>query len=171
MALPNEHQLKFNQYPDAKTLLAAIEKRFGGNDATKKTKKNLLKQKYENFKDVNQKFLRSLSSEWYTHTIVWRNKADLGTLSMDDLYNNLKVYETEVKGTANSSSGTQNMAFVSSGTNNSSSTNEGVNTAHGVSTASTQVNTTDMNNLSDVVIYAFPAGQSINPQLLHVDLE
>ncbi|GJX26871.1 putative ribonuclease H-like domain-containing protein [Tanacetum coccineum] len=49
MALPNEHQLKFNSYKDAKTLLQAIENRFGGNTATKKTQKNLLKQQYENF--------------------------------------------------------------------------------------------------------------------------
>ncbi|GJW92451.1 ribonuclease H-like domain-containing protein [Tanacetum coccineum] len=152
----------------------AIEKRFGGNEATKKTRKNLLKQQYENFsasKDVNQKFLRSLSFEWYTHTIMWRNKADLRTLSMDDLYNNLKIYETEVKGAASSSSDTKNMAFVSSITNNSSSTNEAVNTAQGVSAASTQVNAANINNLSEAVICAFLAGQSNNPQLLNEDLE
>ncbi|GKE16246.1 hypothetical protein Tco_1423823 [Tanacetum coccineum] len=49
MALPNEHQLKFNSYKDANTLMHAIEIRFGGNAATKKTQKNLLKQQYENF--------------------------------------------------------------------------------------------------------------------------
>ncbi|GJU01706.1 hypothetical protein Tco_1112044 [Tanacetum coccineum] len=37
VALPNEHLLTFNQYKDAKTLFAAIQIRFGGNDATKKT--------------------------------------------------------------------------------------------------------------------------------------
>ncbi|GJV88464.1 putative reverse transcriptase domain-containing protein [Tanacetum coccineum] len=49
MALPNEHQLKLNSYKDAKTLMQAIENRFGGKTATKKTQKNLLKQLYENF--------------------------------------------------------------------------------------------------------------------------
>ncbi|GKF99422.1 hypothetical protein Tco_0298205, partial [Tanacetum coccineum] len=49
-------------------------------------------------KDVNQKLLRSLSPEWNTYVLVWRNKANLDTMSMDDLYNNLKVYEPEVKG-------------------------------------------------------------------------
>ncbi|GKE69475.1 hypothetical protein Tco_1527547, partial [Tanacetum coccineum] len=39
----------FNQYKDAKTLVVAIQTRFGGNDATKKTQKTLLKQMYENF--------------------------------------------------------------------------------------------------------------------------
>ncbi|GJS85719.1 ribonuclease H-like domain-containing protein [Tanacetum coccineum] len=106
--------------------------------------------------DVNQKLLRSLSPEWNTHAVVWRNKADLDTMSLDDLYNNLKVYEPEVKGMSSSSSSTQNMAFVSSSNNNTSSTNEAVNTAHGVSTASTQVNaanSTNIDNLSDDVIY------------------
>ncbi|GJR99412.1 putative ribonuclease H-like domain-containing protein [Tanacetum coccineum] len=44
MALPNEHQLTFSQYPDAKSIFPAIETRFGVNAATKKTKKTLLKQ-------------------------------------------------------------------------------------------------------------------------------
>ncbi|GKG16375.1 hypothetical protein Tco_0358698 [Tanacetum coccineum] len=67
------------------------------------------------------------------------NKTDLDTMSMDDLYNNLKVYELEVKGMSSLISSTQNMDFVSSSNNNTSSTNEAVNTAHGVSTTSTQV--------------------------------
>ncbi|GJR75577.1 hypothetical protein Tco_0087942 [Tanacetum coccineum] len=49
MGIPNEHQLKFNFIKDAKLLLEAVEKRFGGNAATKKTQRNLLKQQYENF--------------------------------------------------------------------------------------------------------------------------
>ncbi|GJU42744.1 ribonuclease H-like domain-containing protein [Tanacetum coccineum] len=108
--------------------------------------------------DVNQKLLRSLSPKWNTHAVVWRNKAALDTMRMDDLYNNLKVYEPEVKGMSSSSSRTQNMDFVSSSNNNTSSTNEAVNTAHGVYTASTQVNvaySTNIDNLSDTVICAF----------------
>ncbi|GKF43012.1 hypothetical protein Tco_0126354, partial [Tanacetum coccineum] len=86
-------------------------------------------------KDLNLKFLRSLPSEWNTHVVVWRNKPDLDTMSFDDLYNNFKIVEQEVKGTtsSSSSSSSQNMAFVLS----PSSTNE-VNTAYGVSTANTQ---------------------------------
>ncbi|GJU68510.1 hypothetical protein Tco_1254769 [Tanacetum coccineum] len=49
MALPNEHHLKFNSYKDAKTLMHAVENKFGGNTATKKTQKNILKQQYEIF--------------------------------------------------------------------------------------------------------------------------
>ncbi|GKC12652.1 ribonuclease H-like domain-containing protein, partial [Tanacetum coccineum] len=36
-------------YKDSKTLFTAIQTRFGGNEATKKTQKTLLKQMYENF--------------------------------------------------------------------------------------------------------------------------
>ncbi|GJU46849.1 uncharacterized mitochondrial protein-like protein [Tanacetum coccineum] len=220
MGIPNEHQLKFNSIKDAKKLLEAIEKRFSGNAATKKTQRNLLKQQYKNFnalssemldqtfdrlqklvsqlelldeklsqEDVNHKLLRSMSPEWNTHAIVWRNKADLDTMSMDYLYNNLKVYEPEVKGMSSSSSSTQNMAFMSFSNNNTSSTNEAVNTAHGVSTASTQVfwvkgfpgkltstqvnaaNSTNIDNLSDADICAFFSSQPNSPQFVHEDLQ
>ncbi|GJR88898.1 ribonuclease H-like domain-containing protein [Tanacetum coccineum] len=159
MALPNEHLLTFNQYKDAKTLFVVIQTRFGGNDATKKTQKTLLKQ-------------ISLPSEWNTHVVVWRNKPDLDTMSFDDLYNNFKIVEQEVKGTASSSSSSssQNLAFMSS----TSSTNE-VNTAYGVSTANTQVSTASTQvstaNLSDDTVYAFLASQPNGSQLVHEDLE
>ncbi|GKC93797.1 ribonuclease H-like domain-containing protein [Tanacetum coccineum] len=76
---------------------------------------------------------------------------------MDDVYNNLKVYVPEVKGISSSSSSTQNMAFMSSSNNNNSSTNgavsttQAVNTANGVSAANTQVNASNIDNLSDVM--------------------
>ncbi|GKF62540.1 hypothetical protein Tco_0182594 [Tanacetum coccineum] len=125
------------------------------------------------------KFLRSLPSEWNTHVVVWRNKPDLDTMSFDDLYNNFKIVEQEVKGTTNSSSisNSQNKAFVSSPSN----TNE-VDTAYGVSTASTQVSTASTQvstastlvstaNLSDATVYAFVANQPNGSQLVHEDLE
>ncbi|GJZ82672.1 ribonuclease H-like domain-containing protein [Tanacetum coccineum] len=126
------------KYKDAKTLFAAIQKRFGGNEATKKTQKTLLK---------------SLPSEWNTHVVVWRNKPDLNTMSFDDLYNNFKIVEQEVKKTTSSSLSSQNMDFVSS----LSSTNK-VNTASTqvssastrVSTASTQVSTANLNDLEEM---------------------
>nr|GEV40884.1 ribonuclease H-like domain-containing protein [Tanacetum cinerariifolium] len=82
--------------------------------------------------------------------LVWRNKLDLDTLSMDDLYNNLKIYESEVKGIS-SSTNTQNTTFVSSSSNNSNNSNgvniaQGVNTANGVNTASSQPNSTQLVN-------------------------
>ncbi|GKD98708.1 ribonuclease H-like domain-containing protein [Tanacetum coccineum] len=151
MGIPNEHQLKFNSIKDAKKLLEAVERRFGGNVATKKTQRNLLKQQYENFTAPSSKMLDQTFDR--LQKLVSQNKDNLDTMSMDDLYNNLKVYEPEVKGMSSLSSSTQNMAFVSSSNNNTSSTNEAVNTAHEVSTASTQVNATNfinIDNLSDV---------------------
>ncbi|GJU97792.1 hypothetical protein Tco_1327063 [Tanacetum coccineum] len=66
------------------------------------------------------------------------------------------------------------MAFVSSSNNNTSSTNEAFNTAHGVTTASTQVNATNftnIDNLSDAIIYAFFASQPNSPQVIHKDFQ
>nr|GEY80952.1 hypothetical protein [Tanacetum cinerariifolium] len=127
---------------------ATILKTFGGNEATKKTKKNQLKLQYGNFKDegsetleqtfnrlqaivshlefmdveieqddLNKKFLTSLAPEWLMYIVVWRNRDDLGTISPDDVYNHLKVYEPEVQ--KKSGSNSQNMAFISSSNTNS----------------------------------------------------
>nr|GEU60899.1 putative reverse transcriptase domain-containing protein [Tanacetum cinerariifolium] len=131
LSLPDKHQLRFSKCKTAQELWAAILKTFGGNEATKKTKKNLLKQQYGNFKaegletleqmftrlqvivgqlqfmdveieqdNLNQKFLTILAPEWLMHTIIWRNKSDLDSMSLDDLYNHLKVYENEDGNTA-----------------------------------------------------------------------
>nr|GFA23226.1 ribonuclease H-like domain-containing protein [Tanacetum cinerariifolium] len=164
MALPDKHQLKFNSHKDAKTLMEAIEKRFGGNTETKKVQKAILKQQFENFtgsssegldqihdrlqklvsqleihevslsqKDVNLKFLRILPSEWKTHTLIWRNKADLEEQNLDDLFNSLKIYETEVKQSSSPGTATQNLAFVLSTSTNS--TTDSVSAAASVSAA------------------------------------
>ncbi|GJX72747.1 ribonuclease H-like domain-containing protein [Tanacetum coccineum] len=98
-------------------------------------------------------------------------------MSFDDLYNNFKIVEQEVKRTASSSSSSQNMTFVSS----PSSTNE-VNTSYGVSTANTQVSPASTqvstastqvstSNLSDDTVYAFLASQPNGSQLVYEDLK
>nr|GEV83523.1 hypothetical protein [Tanacetum cinerariifolium] len=123
IALPNEHQLKFNLYKNAKSLMQAIENRFG----------------------------------------------EIKTLSLDDLFNNLKAYESEVNGTSNLTTNSHNVAFLSS-----SSTNRAVNTTQGVNTANTQGATdssTTVENLSDAVIYSFFASQPSIPHLDNKDLQ
>ncbi|GJY18200.1 hypothetical protein Tco_0389691 [Tanacetum coccineum] len=143
MALPNKDQLKFHSYKDAKLLMEAIEKMYGGNKESKKVQRTLLKQQYENFagsssktmdqtfdrlqklisqleiqgevikqEDMNLKLLRSLPSEWKTYALIWRNKEEIETISLDDLYNNLKIYEPELTGSTSTSQNPQNMAFV-----------------------------------------------------------
>ncbi|GJV44983.1 hypothetical protein Tco_1429519 [Tanacetum coccineum] len=122
--------------------------------------------------DVNLKLLRSLPSEWKTHTLIWRNKPDLKDLSMDDLYNNLKIYEAEVIGSSSTNQNTQNVAFVSS--NITSSTNEAVKTAHCVSAANSKNNASTLPNvdsLSDALVYSFFASQSNSSQLDNEELK
>ncbi|GJR10258.1 putative ribonuclease H-like domain-containing protein [Tanacetum coccineum] len=118
--------------------------------------------------DANLKLLRSLPSAWNNIALIMRNKSDLDTLSMDDLYNNLKVYEAEIKGQSSSSSNSQNVAFVSS--ENTSSTNEAVNIAHEVSTASSQGQASSSTYVDDVM-FSFFANQSNSLQLDNEDLE
>ncbi|GJR24170.1 ribonuclease H-like domain-containing protein [Tanacetum coccineum] len=118
--------------------------------------------------DANLKLLRSLPSAWNNIALIMRNKSDLDTLSMDDLYNNLKVYESEIKGKSSSSSNSQNVAFVSS--NNSSSTNEIINTAYSVSAASSKDQASTASYVDDVM-FSFFSNQSNAPQLDYEDLE
>ncbi|GJY82787.1 ribonuclease H-like domain-containing protein [Tanacetum coccineum] len=131
MALPNKDHLKFHSYQDAKLLMEAIEKMYGGNKESKKVQRTLLKQQYENFaalssetidqtfdmlqklishleiqgevinqEDMNLKLLRSLPSEWKTRALIWRNKVEIETISLDELHNNLKIYESKLIGSA-----------------------------------------------------------------------
>nr|GEZ35027.1 hypothetical protein [Tanacetum cinerariifolium] len=121
MALPNENQLMFNSYKDAKTLM---------------------------------------------------NKPEIKTLSLDDLLNNLKAYESKVMRTSSLTKNSHNVAFLSSSSTNS--TTRAVNTAQGVNTVSTQGaanSSTTIENLSDVVIYSFFASQPSIPQLDNEDLQ
>nr|GEX88175.1 hypothetical protein [Tanacetum cinerariifolium] len=123
IALPDKHQLKFNSHKDAKTLMEAIEKRFGGNTETKKVQKTLLKQ--------------YLPSEWKTHTLIWRNKANIKEHSLDDLFNSLRIYKAEVKHSSSPVNPTQNIAFVSS--SNTNSTTDSVSAATSVSAVCAQL--------------------------------
>ncbi|GJS97683.1 putative ribonuclease H-like domain-containing protein [Tanacetum coccineum] len=118
--------------------------------------------------DTNLKLLRSLPSAWNNIALIMRNKSDLDTLCMDDLYNNLKVYEAKIKGQSSSKSNSQNVAFVSS--KNTSSTNKAVNTAHEFSTASSQGQASS-STYADDVMFSFFANQSNSPQLENKDLE
>nr|GEY83707.1 hypothetical protein [Tanacetum cinerariifolium] len=85
-----------------------------------------------------------------------KNKADLKEQSLDDLFNNLKIYEAEVKGSSPSSQNTQNIAFVS--LNTTDSINESVTAALSISAASSKATVSTLPNvdsLSDAVIYSF----------------
>nr|GEY43627.1 hypothetical protein [Tanacetum cinerariifolium] len=144
MALPDKHQLKFNSHKDSKTLIEDIEKRFGENTKTKKR----------------------------THTLIWRNKTDLKEQSLDDLFNSLKIFEAKVKSSSSAGTTIQNIAFVSS--SNTDSTIKPVSAAASVSTVSAKLHVFSLSNvdsLSNVVIYSFFASQSFSPQLDNDDLK
>ncbi|GJR78115.1 hypothetical protein Tco_0148900 [Tanacetum coccineum] len=164
MALPEDHLAKFHKMTDAKEMWDAIKSRFGGNDESKKMQKYILKQQFEgvSFEDANQKFLRSLPSAWSQVSLIMRTKPGVDSLSFDDLYNNLRVFENDVKGSTASSSSTQNVAFVSE---NTISTND-VSTAYGVANPSGH-----NSQYEQTSSYSLLANQSSCPQLDHEDLE
>ncbi|GKB75296.1 ribonuclease H-like domain-containing protein, partial [Tanacetum coccineum] len=95
--------------------------------------------------DANLKLLRSLPSAWNNIALIMRNKSDLDTLSMDDLYNNLKV------------------------------TNETVNTAHSVSAASSKDQASTASYADDVMFSFFAnqsnAPQLDNEDLEQIDAD
>ncbi|GJZ66019.1 hypothetical protein Tco_0622715 [Tanacetum coccineum] len=163
MALPEDHLAKFHKMTDAKEMWDAIKSKFGGNDESKKMQKYILKQQFEGFFVSNLEGLHkgydrfhSLLSQLEIHG------AGVDSLSIDDLYNNLRVFENDVKGSTASSSSTQNMAFISE---NTSSTND-VSTAYSVSNNSGQNSQYDQ-----TLSYSLLSNQSSCPQLDHEDLE
>ncbi|GKA05888.1 hypothetical protein Tco_0685008 [Tanacetum coccineum] len=117
MALPEDHLAKFHKMTDAKEMWDAIKSRLGRNDESKKMQKYILKQQFEGFSVSNLEGLhkgcdrfQSLLSQFEIH------EAGVDSLSFDDLYNNLKVFENDVKGSTVSPSSMQNVAFVSQNT-------------------------------------------------------
>ncbi|GJT34582.1 hypothetical protein Tco_0925001 [Tanacetum coccineum] len=106
LAIPVEHLLKIHGIKDAKTLWEAIKTRFQKLISQLEIHGEVISQE-----DANLKLLRSLPLAWNNIALIMRNKSDLDIISMDDLYNNLKVYETEIKSQSSSSSNSQNMAL------------------------------------------------------------
>nr|GEY67131.1 ribonuclease H-like domain-containing protein [Tanacetum cinerariifolium] len=145
-ALPDKHQLRFSKYKTAQELWVAILNTFWGNEATKKMKKNLLKQQYGNFKAE-------------------------GSETMEQTFNRLHaiVYESEMQ--KKSELNSQNMAFISSAKN--SSGNEEVNTVS-IPTASTYVSPASVNigaaSISQDIACAYIASQSNGSQIKFEDI-
>ncbi|GJX38074.1 hypothetical protein Tco_0251377 [Tanacetum coccineum] len=120
--------------------------------------------------DANQKFLRALPSSWNNVALIMRNKTGIDDLDIDDLYNNLKVFEADIKISFRSSSNSHNVAFLS--VEDTISINE-VNTANVVSTASghNSQGQASSSTYTDDLMFSFFANQSISPQLDDEDLE
>ncbi|GJR69977.1 hypothetical protein Tco_0016042 [Tanacetum coccineum] len=120
--------------------------------------------------DINQKFLRSLPSSWNQIALIMRNKPNIDEIDIDDLYNNLRVYEDELKSSSGSNSTSQNLAFLSS--ENIGSTNE-------VSTASRDFRVSTAGGINQVqytlcahdIAYSFLAQPTTSPQLENEDFQ
>ncbi|GKD71854.1 ribonuclease H-like domain, reverse transcriptase, RNA-dependent DNA polymerase, partial [Tanacetum coccineum] len=87
--------------------------------------------------DANHKFLRSLPLAWSNLAMTMRTKPDVDTLSIDDLYNNLRVFEQEIQGASKTSSSAQNVAFVSQSKSSTNKVKSGFTGAYSTCTPST----------------------------------
>nr|GEW84662.1 retrovirus-related Pol polyprotein from transposon TNT 1-94 [Tanacetum cinerariifolium] len=170
MDLPDKHQLKFNIHKVSKTLMEAIERRFGGNKETKKVQKTLLKKQYENFTGSSSESLDQIHDR--LQKLISQLEILKESLSQEDINLNLKIYKAEVKRSSSASTSTQNIVFVSS--QNTDSTNKPVSVVASVSAASAKVPVSalpNMDTLSNAVIYSFFASQSNSLQLDNDDLK
>nr|GEV35502.1 ribonuclease H-like domain-containing protein [Tanacetum cinerariifolium] len=122
MALPDKHQLKFNSHKDAKTLMEAIEKRFGENTETKKVQKTLLKQQFENFSGSNSKSLDQIHDR--LQKLVSQLEIHGVSLSQEDV--NLKFLRRTYDWSYQAEEEPTNFALMAfrSSSSNSSSDNE-----------------------------------------------
>ncbi|GKA38358.1 hypothetical protein Tco_0730909 [Tanacetum coccineum] len=125
--------------------------------------------------DANHKFLRSLPPAWSNLAMTMRTKPDVDTLSIDDLYNNLRVFEQEIQGASKTSSSAQNIAFVSQSKSNTNKVKSDFTSAYSTctpSTSSTNIPEKEvLAGFADEVIYSLFAKQSEDWDLLHEDLE
>nr|GEV60647.1 hypothetical protein [Tanacetum cinerariifolium] len=163
MALPDKNQLTFNIHKDAKSLLKAIEKRFGGNKETKKVQKTILKQQYENFTGSHSKSVDQIHDR--LQKLISQLEILGESLSQEDI--NLKFLRSLPTDPT-----TQNIAFVS--LQNTDNTNKSVSAVTSVSATSTKVPVSalpNVDNLRDTIIYSFFASQSNSPQLDNYDLK
>nr|GEU78121.1 hypothetical protein [Tanacetum cinerariifolium] len=174
MALLEDHLAKFHKMVDAKEMWEAIKSRFEGLHKGYDMFQTLLSQLEihgagVSHKDPNQKFLKSLPSFWSQVALIMITKPGLDTLSFDDLYNHLRVFKRDVKGTTASSSNTLNVAFMSA--ENTNNTND-VSTAYSVSSPYVSKSKKEgSSSYTDEVIHSFFENQSSAPQLDYDDLE
>ncbi|GJU83629.1 putative ribonuclease H-like domain-containing protein [Tanacetum coccineum] len=173
MTIPKEHMRRFHGMDDAKEIWEAIRTRFGGNANSKKMQKAVFKQQFEAFTISSSE--GSLPPAWSNLAMTMRTKPDVDTLSIDDLYNNLRVFEQEIQGASKTSSSAQNVAFVSQSKSSTNKVKSGFTGAYSTctpSTSSTNIPEKEaLAGFADEVIYSLFAKQSEDWDLLHEDLE
>ncbi|GKA02251.1 hypothetical protein Tco_0674916 [Tanacetum coccineum] len=175
MALPNEHQLTFDQYVDAQSMFAAIKAQFGGNEATKKTQKALLKQQYENFSASSSESLDSIFNrlqKLVSSLVILGVVTSPEDLNVKFLRSLPSEWDTHVVVWMNKPN------FDTMGLddlyNNFKIVEQKVKKS-AISTATTKVNTASTEisttRFSDATVYAFISTQPQGSQLVHKDLE
>ncbi|GJR12989.1 hypothetical protein Tco_0795641 [Tanacetum coccineum] len=175
MAVPKDHLRRFHGMDDAKEIWAAI--------------KTSLEKGYDRFQkllsqldalgagvsdeDANHKFLRSLPPAWDSLAMTMRTKKNIDTLSIDDLYNNLSVFEQDIQKTSSSSLTSDNVAFLSQAKASSSkhkpSHSSGSYSSY--TTSSSKATPTATPGLADEVIHSFLATNADDVDLIHEDLD
>ncbi|GJY94830.1 retrovirus-related pol polyprotein from transposon TNT 1-94 [Tanacetum coccineum] len=124
--------------------------------------------------DANHTFLRSLPPAWSNLAMTMRTKPDVDTLSIDDLYNNLRAFEQELTSTTKSFASAQNVAFVLHSKSSTNKVNSGHTGAYSTCTPTSSNNIQEIEvpaGFADEVIYSLFAKQSKDLDLLHEDLE
>ncbi|GJV10787.1 hypothetical protein Tco_1352328 [Tanacetum coccineum] len=125
--------------------------------------------------DANHKFLRSLPPAWSNLAMTIRTNLEIDNLSIDDLYNNHRVFEQEIQGASITSSSAQNIAFVSQSKSSTNKVKSGFTGAY--STCTPSISSTNvpekevLTGFADEVIYSLFAKQSEEWDLLYEDLE
>ncbi|KAI3729397.1 hypothetical protein L6452_18054 [Arctium lappa] len=109
--------------------------------------------------DINRKFLRSLGDEWTMYTVSYRQSDNLEEKELDDLYNDLRVFETEVEIKKKPTGYVHNSELLSAATD-TTAIHEAVSTASG---ASSEKGT-------ETIFEAFLSSQS-NNSLINDDLD
>ncbi|GJT80145.1 ribonuclease H-like domain-containing protein [Tanacetum coccineum] len=171
---------RFLGMDDAKEIWEASELDFGGLEKGYDRFQQLLSQLEAHgaevsTEDANHKFLRSLPSAWSNLAMTMRTNPEIDNLSIDDLYNNLRVFEQEIQGVSKTSSSAQNVAFVSQSKSSTNKVKSGFSGAYSTCTPSTSSTNAPekevLAGFADEVIYSLFAKQTEDLDLLHEDLE
>nr|GEV00086.1 hypothetical protein [Tanacetum cinerariifolium] len=163
MAFPDEHLTRFHGIKDAKPygLLLKPDLMTKGYDRFQRLLSLLeIHRAGVSTEDANKKFHKSLPSAWSNISLIMRNKTGIDNLDIDDLYNNLKVYKADIKGSFRLSSNSQNVAFVSGVSTNS--TNE-LNAAYSVFTVTGHSSHAQEEEAIDFAPMAFTSNPSSSP--------
>ncbi|PWA82529.1 hypothetical protein CTI12_AA176120 [Artemisia annua] len=123
------------------------------------------------FEDANHKFLRSVPQEWINVTMSMRLKEGVDNWSIDDLFNNLRVFEQDVKGSLKSSSSAANAAFVGQGKTSTNRVSSGSFNPGNYASSSNNKERGDSAGFADEVLYSLFARRSEERDLIHDDLD